>query len=294
MDEKAALRGQTLIEALPYIRRFAGQTLVVKYGGHAMKDEELKKGFALNLILLRAVGIYPVVVHGGGPQIGSLLERLGIACEFVEGMRVTSPEVMDVVEMVLKGQVNTSIVAMINRHGGKAVGLSGHDGQLIQAERMKITRQGDADHPPEIVDIGLVGKVTKVNPQVLQTLEHGQFIPVIAPVGVGPDGESLNINADLVASALAAGLRAAKLVLLTDTPGVLDADGGLISDLTPQGARRLMDQGVIQGGMIPKINCCLEALEAGVERAHIIDGRIPNALLLEIFTDRGVGTILGG
>ena len=290
--EQSIMRAQTLIEALPYIREFQGQTVVVKYGGAAMKEEGLSTSFALNVILLRAVGIYPVVVHGGGPQIGNLLKRLNISCEFVEGMRVTSPEVMDVVEMVLVGQVNTSITAMINRHGGRAVGLSGHDGGLIQARPMKLTRQKASDQPPEIVDLGLVGEVVKVNPQVLQTLEHGQFIPVIAPVGVGPGGESLNINADLVASALAAGLRAAKLVLMTDTRGVIDGEGGLISELSPDKARDLRARGVISGGMIPKVNCCLEALEAGVAKAHIIDGRVPNALILELFTSSGVGTVV--
>jgi len=294
MSDQASFRAQTLIEALPYIQRFSGQTVVIKYGGAAMKDEALKKSFALNVILLREVGIYPVVVHGGGPQIGRLLERLDISCEFVEGMRVTSPEVMDVVQMVLVGQVNTSIVGLINQHGGKAVGINGHSGLLTQAEKMQVTRQASEDQPPEIIDVGLVGKVVKVNPQVLHALEHGRFIPIIAPVGVGPDGESLNINADLVASAMAAGLRASKLVLLTDTPGVLDDKGELITELTRAKARELMQKGVIKGGMIPKVNCCLEALEAGVESAHIIDGRVPNALLLEIFTDKGVGTILEG
>lgn len=281
---------QTLMEALPYIRRFAGQTVVIKYGGHAMSDQALKESFALNLILLRAVGIYPVVVHGGGPQIGELLGRLDIACEFIEGMRVTSPEVMDVVQMVLVGQVNTSIVALINKHGGRAVGLSGHDGGLIQASQMQMTRQ-KADQPPEIIDLGLVGEVEGVDAQVLHALEHGNFIPVIAPVGVGPGGQSLNINADLVAAAVASRLRAAKLILLTDTPGLLDGEGGLIAEVTPAQVGRLLEEGVIAGGMIPKISCCLEALEAGVERAHIIDGRVPNALLLEVFTDQGVGTV---
>ncbi|ADK85249.1 acetylglutamate kinase [Desulfarculus baarsii DSM 2075] len=284
-------RGRTLIEALPYINRFAGQTVVIKYGGHAMKDEALKKSFALNVILLRAVGIYPVVVHGGGPQIGQLLDRLSIDCRFVDGMRVTSPEVMNVVQMVLVGQVNTGIVGLINANGGRAVGLNGHDGGLIQASRMTLQRETGHDQPPEIVDLGLVGKVDKVNPQVLHSLEHGNFIPVIAPVGVGPEGESLNINADLVASAVAAGLRASKLILLTDTPGVMDAGGKLLHELTAKEAKLLQGQGVITGGMIPKVNCCLQALERGVERAHIIDGRVANALLLEIFSDQGVGTI---
>jgi acetylglutamate kinase len=294
MQEKSAQIAQTLIEALPYIQRFSGQTVVIKYGGAAMKDEALQRSFALNVILLREVGIYPVVVHGGGPQIGRLLERLDISCEFVEGMRVTSPEVMDVVQMVLVGQVNASIVGLINSLGGKAVGINGHDGLLTQAERMQITRQGQDDQPPEIIDIGLVGKVVKVNPQVLHALEHGRFIPVIAPVGVGPAGESLNINADLVASAMAAGLRASKLVLLTDTPGVLDDQGGLMPRLTAERARALAESGAVTGGMIPKLGCCLEALAAGVEKAHIIDGRVANALLLEIFTDEGVGTVVEG
>jgi acetylglutamate kinase len=294
MQEKSIQIAQTLTEALPYIQRFSGQTVVIKYGGAAMKDEALKRSFALNVVLLREVGIYPVVVHGGGPQIGKLLQRLNISCEFVEGMRVTSPEVMDVVQMVLVGQVNASIVGLINSLGGRAVGINGHDGLLTQAERMQITRQGQTDQPPEIIDIGLVGKVVKVNPQVLHALEHGRFIPVIAPVGVGPAGESLNINADLVASAMAAGLRASKLVLLTDTPGVLGPDGELAAELSAARARQLMDSGAITGGMIPKLNCCLEALAAGVEKAHIIDGRVANALLLEIFTDEGVGTVVEG
>ncbi|MBI4798980.1 MAG: acetylglutamate kinase [Desulfarculus sp.] len=291
MTDQANLRAQTLIEALPYLRQFQGQTIVVKYGGHAMVDDDLKKSFALNVILLRAVGIYPVVVHGGGPQINRLLKALNITSDFVDGMRVTTPEVMDVVQMVLLGQVNTSIVGLINQHGGRAVGLSGHDGPLIRASRLQIAREKANDQPPEIVDIGLVGEPEKVDPQVLRALEHGNFIPVIAPVGVGPDGESLNINADLVAAAVAIGLRASKLILLTDTRGVLDGNGRLINELTPPQVGELMEDGIIKGGMIPKVSCCLEALEAGVEQAHIIDGRVPNALLLEIFTDQGVGTV---
>jgi len=282
----------TLMEALPYIRRFAGKTIVIKYGGAAMVSTELREKFALNVILLRAVGIYPVVVHGGGPQIGKLLKRLDIQSEFVEGMRVTSPEVMDVVQMVLVGQVNKQIVALINNLGGRAVGLSGHDGRLIQARRMELARQPQPHQPPEIIDIGLVGEVTRIEPSVLTALKHGDFIPVIAPVGVGEEGESLNINADLVAAAVAGELKAAKLILLTDTPGVVDSEGKLVSELTPAQAGKLIEQGVIKGGMLPKVGCCLEALEAGVERAHIIDGRVPNALLLEIFTDSGVGTVV--
>ncbi|CAO0821106.1 Acetylglutamate kinase [Desulfarculales bacterium] len=291
MTDQANLRAQTLIEALPYLRQFQGQTIVVKYGGHAMVDDELKKSFALNVILLRAVGIYPVVVHGGGPQINCLLKALNITSNFVDGMRVTTPEVMDVVQMVLLGQVNTSIVGLINQHGGRAVGLSGHDGPLIRASRLQIARESANDQPPEIVDIGLVGEPARVDPQVLRALEHGNFIPVIAPVGMGPDGESLNINADLVAAAVAAGLRASKLILLTDTSGVLDGQGNLIQELDPSSVSKLMEAGIIKGGMIPKVSCCLEALESGVEQAHIIGGRVPNALLLEIFTDEGVGTV---
>ena len=282
----------TLMEALPYIRRFAGKTIVIKYGGAAMVSPELREKFALNVILLRAVGIYPVVVHGGGPQIGQLLKRLDIHSEFVDGMRVTSPEVMDVVQMVLVGQVNKQIVALINNLGGRAVGLSGHDGRLIQARRMELARQAQPHQPPEIIDIGLVGEVTRIEPSVLTALKQGDFIPVIAPVGVGEEGESLNINADLVAAAVAGELKAAKLILLTDTPGVVDSEGQLVSELTPAQAAKLIEQGVIKGGMLPKVGCCLEALEAGVQRAHIIDGRVPNALLLEIFTDSGVGTVV--
>jgi acetylglutamate kinase len=289
--DQAAIRAQTLIEALPYLREFAGQTVVIKYGGHAMVDDELKRSFALNVILLRAVGIYPVVVHGGGPQISRLLKQLNIASEFVDGQRITTPEVMDVVQMVLLGEVNTTIVSLINQHGGRAVGLSGHDGSLIRASRLQLARESVGPQPPEIVDIGLVGEPDRVDPQVLRTLEHGQFIPVIAPVGVSPQGESLNINADLVAAAIAAGLRASKLILLTDTRGVLDGQGTLIQEMTPAQVGEMMEAGIIKGGMIPKVSCCLEALEAGVERAHIVDGRVPNAILLEIFTDSGIGTV---
>jgi acetylglutamate kinase len=291
-----AQRAKTLIEALPYIQRLAGRVLVIKYGGAAMAEAPLQHSFALNLILLRAVGIYPVVVHGGGPQIGHLLKRLDIGFEFIDGMRVTSPEVMDVVQMVLVGQVNTAIVGLINQQGGKAVGLSGHDGRLIEASRMTLRRGQEAgyEQPPEIIDLGQVGQVERINPQVLRSLEQGQFIPVIAPVGVGANGESLNINADLVASAVAAGLKASKLILLTDTEGVLDSQGQLIPELTPSRAQELIKEGVIGGGMLPKVNCSLEALAAGVADAHIIDGRVANALLLEIFTDQGIGTILRG
>jgi acetylglutamate kinase len=286
VEHSDALRAQILTEALPYIQRLAGQVIVIKYGGAAMVDEALKKTFALNLILLRAVGIYPVVVHGGGPQIGKLLQRLDISSEFIQGMRVTSPEIMDVVQMVLVGQVNNSIVALVNQQGGRAVGLNGHDGSMIEAERMTLS-----DHK-ETIDIGQVGRVTRVNPQLLHSLEHDNFIPVIAPIGVGPDGSSLNINADLAAGALAAALHASKLILLTDTSGVWDHQRELISELKPEQALKMIADGVIVGGMLPKIECCLQALAAGVTNAHIIDGRKDNALLLEIFTDQGVGTIL--
>ena len=285
------MTAQTLIEALPYIRRFSGQTVVVKYGGHAMKDEALKESFALDVILLRAVGIYPVVVHGGGPQIGELLGRLDIACEFIDGMRVTSPEVMDVVQMVLVGQVNASIVALINKHGGRAVGLNGHDGGLIKASKMQMARKGQGgDQPPEIIDLGLVGEVEQVDAQVLHALEHGAFIPVIAPVGVDVAGETYNVNADLVAGAVAAALKAEKLLLLTDVAGVKDGEGRLLSSLHRGLVEAMIASGEIKGGMLPKINCCLEALAAGVKKAHIVDGRLAHCLLLEIFTEHGVGT----
>lgn len=288
---QAGQRAQVLSEALPYIQRFSGRTVVVKYGGHAMVDQALKESFAQNVIMLKAVGINPIVVHGGGPQIGELLKRLDINCEFVDGMRVTSPEVMNVVLMVLKGQVNTAIVGLINQHGGRAVGLCGHDGGLIKAGLMQMAKKVAAEQPPEIIDLGLVGEVEEVNPELLNQLSASAFIPVIAPVGVGPEGQSLNINADLVAAAVASALGAAKLVLMTDTPGVLDAEGQLVSELSPAKVGAMMESGEIQGGMIPKVSCCLEALESGVARAHIIDGRVPNALLLEVFTDQGVGSI---
>lgn len=283
-------KAQILIEALPYMRRFLGHTLVIKYGGHAMKDERLKQGFAQDITLLKYLGLNPVVVHGGGPQISQILQRMGIQSRFVEGMRVTDDETMDVVEMVLVGKVNKEIVNLINAAGGRAVGLSGKDGQLIQAQKMHLHRPRGEEEPPEIIDLGMVGQVTAINTAVIETLQSNNFIPIIAPVGVGQAGETYNINADLVASQIAAGLKATKLILLTDVAGVLDPNGQLISHLTRDLAFEGISQGVIQGGMIPKVNCCLEALAAGVAKAHIIDGRVLHAVLLEIFTDKGIGT----
>jgi acetylglutamate kinase len=283
-------RARVLVEALPYIRRFANATVVVKYGGHAMVDEDLKKDFALDIILMKYVGLNPVVVHGGGPQIGSFLKKLSIHSEFVDGMRVTDKQTMDVVEMVLVGKVNKEIVTLINQNGGQSVGLSGTDGNLITARKMTYVRKKGDDQPPEIIDIGMVGEVTGVNNDLLERLITGQFIPVIAPVGVGENGETYNINADHVAGRIAASLKARKLILLTDTQGVLDRKGSLISSIQAKDSRNLVDNGTVTGGMIPKINCCVEALTGGVKKAHIIDGRKKHAILLEIFTNEGIGT----
>ena len=283
-------RAKILIEVLPYIRRFNGTTIVIKYGGHAMVDEELKKEFALDVILLKYVGMNPVVVHGGGPQIGDFLKRLSIESEFVDGMRVTDRQTMDVVEMVLVGKVNKEIVNLINQNGGVAVGLSGKDGQLISAQKMKYLRKRSEDPVPEIIDMGMVGEITAVNTGILKNLMEREFIPVIAPVGFGSDGETYNINADLVAGKVASALSAGKLVLLTDTAGVLDKHGDLISTLKMAEAQANIANGTIKGGMIPKVNCCLAALREGVKKTHIIDGREPHAILLEILTKIGVGT----
>jgi acetylglutamate kinase len=283
-------RAKVLIEALPYIRRFNNATIVVKYGGHAMVDESLKKNFALDMILMKYVGLNPVVVHGGGPQIGSFLKRLSIDSEFVDGMRVTDKQTMDVVEMVLVGKVNKEIVALINRNGGRSVGLSGKDGKLITAKKMKYFKKRGNDQPPEIIDIGMVGEVTSVNNEILKSLLEGGFIPVIAPVGAGNKGETYNINADHVAGHVASSLKARKLILLTDTEGVLDGEGGLLSTIRVGEVQALIDDGTIRGGMIPKVHCCVDALKKGVKKAHIIDGRKDHAMLLEIFTRVGVGT----
>jgi acetylglutamate kinase len=284
-------KATVLIEALPYIRRFYGKTIVIKYGGSTMEEPRLKRSFALDVILLRYIGIRPVIVHGGGPQIGELLTKMGKKSQFVEGMRVTDAETMDVVEMVLVGKVNKEIVALINQQGGKAVGLSGKDGKLIVAKRLRLTKSRGEDEAPEIIDIGWVGEVKQINPGVIEALES-DFIPVIAPVGVGEEGETYNINADLVAGKVASALKAEKLILLTDVEGVKDENKGVLSTLDAKQAKRLMAQKVISSGMIPKVNCCLDALAEGVTRAHIIDGRIDHAVLLEMFTDVGIGTAI--
>ncbi|MDA8161223.1 MAG: acetylglutamate kinase [Desulfobacteraceae bacterium] len=286
----AVEKAKVLIESLPYIKNFANKTVVIKYGGHAMVDEALKSSFALDIILLKYIGINPVVVHGGGPQINEFLQKMNIQSSYVQGMRVTDGETMDVVEMVLVGKVNKEIVSLINYHGGKAVGLSGRDGDLVKARKMKIVKSQLADAPPEIIDLGRVGEVTSVNPDILETLDAKDFIPVIAPVGVGEDGRSFNINADLVAGAIAAKLKAEKLVLLTDVEGVLDKDRALIPSLTCAQAEERIATGVIVGGMIPKVRCCMAAVRDGVKKAHIIDGRLEHSLLLEIFTRQGIGS----
>ncbi len=283
-------KAKVLIEALPYIRKFYDKTIVIKYGGNAMIDEDLKENFALDVVLMRYIGLNPVIVHGGGPQIGKVLAQMGKKTEFVEGMRVTNSETMDVVEMVLVGKVNKEIVGLINRHGGKAAGLSGKDGQLILAKKMNIYRNTKDGSPPEAVDIGMVGEVASVNPSIILAMEERGFIPVIAPVGVGEGGESYNINADLVAGKIASALKAEKLILLTDVPGIVDEGDELIRTLDVGRARKLLEKGVIMGGMIPKVHCCLNALQEGVIKTHIIDGRVEHTLLLEIFTDEGIGT----
>ncbi len=283
---------EVLSEALPYIRRFVGKTLVIKYGGNAMESEELKTGFARDIVLMKAVGINPVVVHGGGPQIADLLKRLNIETRFVEGMRVTDGQTMDVVEMVLGGQVNKDIVNLINSHGGSAIGLTGKDARLIRARKLKVTHQGADMQQPEIIDIGQVGEVESVNTDLLHMLVKGDFIPVIAPIGVGPKGESYNINADLVAGKVAEALHAEKLILLTNIAGLMDKQGNILTGLNTAQVDDLIADGTIYGGMLPKIRCALDAVQGGVNSAHIIDGRVPNAVLLEIFTDSGVGTLI--
>ena len=283
-DKKA----RTLSEAMPYIQRFFDKTIVVKYGGNAMTDPALPESFARDVVLLKLVGMNPVVVHGGGPQINDLLKRVGKQGEFIQGMRVTDEETMDVVEMVL-GKVNKDIVNLINKHGGKAVGLTGQDGAFIRAKKLMLESN---DEPGRMLDIGLVGEITKIDPSIITFLDSGDFIPVIAPIGVAPDGETLNINADLVAGKLAEVLHAEKLVLLTNTPGVLDKDGNLLSGLTPKDIDNLVADGTLSGGMLPKIGSALDAARSGVKSVHIIDGRVEHALLLEILTDEGVGTLI--
>jgi acetylglutamate kinase len=284
-----AEQARILAEALPYIRRFHGKTIVVKFGGNAMVDTALQENFARDVVLLKLVGMNPVVVHGGGPQIEQVLARLGKKGEFVQGMRVTDAETMDVVEMVLGGAVNKDIVTLINRAGGKAVGLTGQDGGFIRARKLLIQSR---DNPSESIDIGQVGEIESIDPSVITALEAGGFIPVVAPIGIGSEGESFNINADLVAGKLAEVLKAEKLVLLTNTPGVLDAQGQLLTGITPRQIDEMVETGVLSGGMLPKISSALDAARSGVKAVHIIDGRVPHALLLEVLTDRGVGTLI--
>ena len=292
-DPEAALRtAKVLAEAMPYIQRFQGRTVVVKYGGAAMEGDTLKSSFARDVVLMKLVGVNPVVVHGGGPQIGRLLERIGKETRFVEGMRVTDSETMDVVEMVLGGLVNKEIVNLINRHGGNAVGLTGKDGRLIQARKLTMTRSRPELDAPEIIDIGHVGEVASIDTGVLEHLARGDFIPVIAPIGVGDEGMSYNINADLVAGKLAEALAAEKLVLLTNTSGLLDRDGALITSLDVKGVEALIADGTIAGGMLPKVRCALDAVQGGVQAAQIIDGRVEHAVLLEVFTNAGMGTFI--
>ncbi len=288
--KKSMERAEILLEALPYIRRFYNKTIVIKYGGHAMVDEELKDLFAKDVVMMKYIGIHPVVIHGGGPQIGSFLKKLGKDSRFVQGMRVTDEETMDIVEMVLVGKVNKEIVGLINRHGGKAVGLSGKDGSLIRAEKYYLSEEKAKDTPSEIIDIGLVGKVTSINSGLIAAIENEGFIPVIAPTGMGDNGETYNINADIVAGEVAAALKAEKLVLLTDVDGVLDENNRLINTMNNREVTDMIQAGIIKGGMFPKVKCCMKALRGGVSKAHIIDGRLKHAVLLEIFTDRGIGT----
>ena len=290
--ESANQIAHVLIEALPYIRRFKGKTLVIKYGGNAMTEERLKQGFARDIVLLKLVGINPVIVHGGGPQIGQLLDRLGKSTHFVQGMRVTDAETMDVVEMVLGGLVNKEIVNLINQQGGAAVGLTGKDGDLVRAEKIAVSQRDPSTEAHEIIDLGHVGKVKSIDPAIVHALVASNFIPVIAPIGVGEDGFSYNINADLVAGKMAEVLKAEKLLLLTNTQGILDREGALLTGLSLAEVDALIAEGTISGGMIPKVHCATDALRGGVKSVHIIDGRVEHAVLLELLTDRGIGTQL--
>ncbi len=295
LDAQAATQvAHVLTESLPYIQRFSGKTIVIKYGGNAMESEKLKSSFARDIVLMKLVGFNPVVVHGGGPQISNLLKRIGKESHFVDGMRVTDSETMDIVEMVLGGLVNKEIVNNINRHGGCAVGLTGKDGDLIRARKLTITRQSPELKVPEIIDIGHVGEVASIDKSIVETLTASHFIPVIAPIGVGEDGQSYNINADLVAGKVAEVLGAEKLMLLTDTTGVNDKQGNLLTGLDARRVQELIDDGTIHGGMLPKITCALDAIRGGVKAAHIIDGRIEHAVLVELFTDAGIGTLMRG
>jgi acetylglutamate kinase len=284
----------TLIEALPYMRRFSGATFVVKYGGHAMGEAKLAEDFARDMVLLKQVGINPIVVHGGGPQIKSMLDRLRIKSEFVEGLRVTDAETVEIVEMVLAGSINKQIVTAIQAAGGQAVGLSGKDARLIEASKLTRTRRDPGSSIEQVLDLGFVGQPSRIHTEILEVFRRTDIVPVIAPIGVGPDGQTYNINADTAAGAIAAALRARKLIMLTDVEGVLDRDGRLVSQLTAADARRLIEEGTAKGGMIPKLETCLAAIEAGVGAAHILDGRLPHVVLLEIFTEAGVGTKIDG
>ena len=288
--KKSIQKAEILLEALPYIKEFYDKTIVIKYGGNAMVSEQLKDNFALDIVLMKYIGINPVIVHGGGPQIGKTLKALGIQSKFVDGLRVSDKETIDVVEMVLGGKVNKEIVSLINRHGGNAAGITGKDGDLIQAKRHRVVKTSPETNRPEIIDLGLVGEITRVNPKILLTLDKSEFIPVIAPIGKGENGETLNINADFVAAQVASALKAEKLILMTDIEGVKRKNGTLISELTRTEANKLKKTKVIKDGMLPKVNCCLDALKAGVHKTHIIDGRLKHSVLLEIFTEKGVGT----
>lgn len=290
--DKAVQVAKVLTEALPYIQRYVGKTLVIKYGGNAMESEELKNSFARDIVLMKAVGINPIVVHGGGPQIGDLLKRLSIESHFVDGMRVTDGQTMDVVEMVLGGLVNKEIVSLINHNGGNAIGLTGKDARLIRARKLNVTRKTPEMTTPEIIDVGQVGEVVGINTELLNMLVTSHFIPVIAPIGVGEDGKSYNINADLVAGKVAEAVKAEKLMLLTNIAGLMDKQGNILTGLTTTQVDALIADGTIYGGMLPKIHCALEAVKEGVGSALILDGRVPNAILLEIFTDKGVGTLI--
>ena len=293
LEERTAHQiADVLIEALPYIQRFKGKTVVVKFGGNAMVDEALKNSFARDIVLMKLVGINPIVVHGGGPQIGQFLAKLGKTSNFIDGMRVTDSETMDVVEMVLGGLVNKEIVNLINQNGGKAVGLTGKDGDFIRAKKIHLKRAVDDDESAEIIDLGQVGEVSSIDPSVVDMLSHSDFIPVIAPIGVGEDGFSYNINADLVAGKIAEVLKAEKLILLTNTAGILDKQGELLTGLSINDIQALIVDGTIFGGMIPKTKCATDALNGGVNSVHIIDGRVDHAVLLELFTNQGVGTLL--
>ncbi len=288
--QQSMARADVLLEALPYIRRFYNKTIVIKYGGHAMVDDALKNAFARDIVMMKYIGINPVVVHGGGPQIGTFLKKLGKDSTFIQGMRVTDEETMDIVEMVLVGKVNKEIVGLINHHGGRAVGLSGKDGGLIRADKYLLSAEKAKDTPPEIIDLGLVGKVREIDGALISALVKDGFIPVIAPTGAGESGETYNINADIVAGAVASALKAEKLVLLTDVAGVLDGEKRLVNTMNDLAARRMIETGIIEGGMFPKVKCCLKALRGGVHKTHIVDGRLRHAILLEMFTDSGIGT----